>query len=405
MSPRPFALHLALAMSALMGSKIGLQRWSDDWPNWMGPSTAPDRARRENLAARLGRFDPEAGERALDDAVFATQAALARGIAAYRRHPYYRPAEQAAVIWERGTTQLLDHGGEGGVPVLFVPSLINRGWILDLHPGQGMLSWLAAHGVHPYRIEWGAPGEQERSFDVAGYVASRLEPALEVVSAGAGRPTMLAGYCMGGLLAIAAAVKRPELVRALLLLASPWDFHAEGAARGAALAGIYRTSKPALGVLRELPVDIIQGLFAMHDPIVALRKFQRFAELDPNSAQAQAFVALEDWVNDGVPLSLPVAEEAFLSWYELNSPGRGAWRVGGTVVDPAMLAMPSLVVVPGADKIVPPGSASAILQKLRHPTRLDPDSGHIGMVVGRNAKSTLWEPLAEWIRARGLHGG
>ena len=41
-----------------------------------------------------------------------------------------------------------DHAaGKKGTPALFVPSLVNRGWILDLKPGHGMLSWLAGHGV------------------------------------------------------------------------------------------------------------------------------------------------------------------------------------------------------------------------------------------------------------------
>jgi pimeloyl-ACP methyl ester carboxylesterase len=34
------------------------------------------------------------------------------------------------------------------------------------------------------------------------------------------------GYCMGGLLCIAAALRRPEQVAALGLITTPWDFHA-----------------------------------------------------------------------------------------------------------------------------------------------------------------------------------
>ena len=110
-----------------------------------------------------------------------------------------------------------------------------------------------------------------------------------------------------------------------------------------------------------------------------------------------AFVALEDWLNDGVPVSLPVADESLVGWYLENRPGRGLWRPGGALADPAMLDIPVLVVVPEADRIVPPASAAALAPLLRRSERLDVALGHIGMVVSRRAESQLWNPLRDWI--------
>jgi polyhydroxyalkanoate synthase subunit PhaC len=415
MSPRPFALHLMLATAALMSSKSGLPHWSIDWPNSKAAPGAPPGARNpiwpdlpEDLAAELQKFDVGAVARAVDGAMIAAARQFADGIEAYRHHPYSRAAEDARVVWRAGGTALIDHGidgngsqAAGGVPVLFVPSLVNRGWVLDLIPGQGMLSWLAGHGVHPYRVEWGAPGEDERAFDIASYIEQRLEPALAEVTRRSGRPPLLVGYCMGGLLALAAAIRRPDTIGGLALLATPWDFHAENAARSATIGTFYRAARPLLGAWGEFPIDAIQALFATHDPIVALRKFRRFASLDPASVEARNFVALEDWLNDGVALTLPVADEAMLGWYEANLPGQGRWVVGGTPMDPAMVDVPSLVVVPGGDRLVPPLSAAAILPRLRQPTRMDIPLGHIGMVVGRHAERALWSPLADWLVAAG----
>ncbi len=351
----------------------------------------------EKLAAQLAKFDPLSVERALDRAVQAAHAEFAGGLNAYRRHDYRRAPEVAEVVWESGGARLLDHGGDG-VPTLFVPSLINRGWILDLAPGRGMMSWLTTHGVHPYRIEWGPPGEAERRFDIADYIRQRLEPAIDETAARSGK-LILAGYCMGGLLALAAALRRPDAIAGLVLLASPWDFHAAGVERPEALAAIYRSMRPWLAGLGELPVDLIQAFFAMHDPIIALRKFRRFAGLDQASPAAQAFVALEDWLNHGIPLTLPVADDAFVHWYADNAPARALWQMDGCVIDPMSLAMKTLVVIPGTDRIVPPASAAAILPRLQRAQRLDPALGHIGMVVGRGAETALWRPLADWICA------
>ena len=85
-----------------------------------------------------------------------------------------------------------------------------------------MLRFLAGAGLRPLLLDWGWPGEVERGFTLTDYMAGRLERALVAV----GAPVVLAGYCMGGLLAMAAAQRRPEQVRALALLATPWDFHA-----------------------------------------------------------------------------------------------------------------------------------------------------------------------------------
>ncbi len=190
--------------------------------------------------------------RALDRAVIAAAGEFADGIAAYRHHPYRRADDDIRTVWRSEGTALLDHGvagrPAGDPPVLFVPSLVNRGWVLDLVPGEGMLSWLSARGLHSYRIEWGAPGPEERDFDVTDYVARRLEPALDAVRHIEGRPPILAGYCMGGLLAMATAVRRPDAVAGLALLATPWDFHAEGGERAKAIAELYRQSRPFLGL-------------------------------------------------------------------------------------------------------------------------------------------------------------
>ena len=147
-------------------------------------------------------------------------------------------------------------------------------------------------------------------------------------------------------------------VACLALLATPWDFHAERPIP-TGLLGLFgewlSTSDAA-----ALPVELIQSLFFMLDPFLAQRKFVRFAALDPTGAEARSFVALEDWINDGVPLPIAVARECLGSWYGDNAPGRGLWQVAGTRCRPQQLRRPALVVIPGRDRIVPPASAEPL---------------------------------------------
>lgn len=146
-----------------------------------------------------------------------------------------------------------------------------------------------------------------------------------------------------------------------------------------------------------LPVDLLQAMFVALDPLLAARKFQAFAALASDDPAREDFAALEDWLNDGVPLAGPVAHECLVDWYGENLPGRGVWSVSETLVDPAALQRPAFVVLPDNDRLVPPGSARALADRLPNPTIHAPAAGHIGMVVGRNAEAALWMPLRDWL--------
>jgi len=156
-----------------------------------------------------------------------------------------------------------------------------------------------------------------------------------------------------------------------------------------------------MDLLGELPVDAIQALFAAIDPSNALRKFLLFGQMDPASARAEAFVALEDWLNDGVALAAPVARECLGSWYAENSTAGGRWRIAGRAVLPAALTLPTLCMVPDNDRIVPPDAALALSQAIPRASLLRPPLGHIGMVASGRAETLAWQPLAEWMAARG----
>jgi len=347
------------------------------------------------LAAKLQGAAAEAPPAGLD-------AALVAGIAAYRRHPWRRDLPDPPSVWQEGGSRILDYGGEG-VPALFVPSLVNRAYVLDLAPGHSMLRWLAGHSVRPLLLDWGWPGETERRFTLTDYVAGRLERALAAAAGLAGGPVVLAGYCMGGTLAVAAAERRPELVRALALLAAPWDFHAGDPARAGLVARCLPALEPAMALGGTLPVDWLQVLFALLDPFGVGEKYRAFSRLDPAGDRAPLFVALEDWLNDGVPLAAPVARECLGGWYGENRPALGTWMVAGLAVDPRRLRMPTLVVAPGRDRIVPPESARVVAELIAGAELVEPRAGHIGMVAGSGAETALWQVLGEWLNDRRNH--
>jgi poly[(R)-3-hydroxyalkanoate] polymerase subunit PhaC len=395
LGPRPLPLQLWNAIGAWLSSRAALPLLRSGLLLSRPDFADRVRALQESLAAAA--FDQVAA--ALDRELRNRAGAFLGGIEAYRRHPYRRTVPDPPVLWQEGTTRLLDYGAAAAPAVLIVPSLINRAYILDLAPEASLVRYLAAAGLRPLLVDWGSPGPLERGFGLTEYIAGRLEMAAEVAGGEAKGPIGVMGYCMGGLLALALAERRPRLVAALALLATPWRFHVAPVDAAARLLGaLAEPLTQAFAALGELPVDVLQALFTAVDPMVAVRKFTRFASLPSDGAAARQFVAVEDWLNDGVPLALRVARECLVGWYGADLPGHGLWPVAGRPVLPVRMTAPALVVVPAQDRIVPPASAAALADALPAAERLTPALGHIGMIVGAAAQRQVWRPLASWLR-------
>jgi polyhydroxyalkanoate synthase subunit PhaC len=402
--PRPLPLHLMAHASTLMGSRAALPLLKNGLLPWKPDLAAEAEALRKSLEAA----GPNAWAE-LDTALAAEGLArhedVLAGIEAYRHHPYHRDLPEAPVLWRQGTTRLRDyrinncdansHGG--GQPVLMVPSLVNRAYILDLTPRRSLMRHLAARGLAPFLVDWDAPGPEETAFTLSDYVAGRLEAALEAVATETRRKVAVAGYCMGGNLALALALRRPDLVASLTLMATPWDFHAASAANGPMMRAL---SAPLGGLIEAsgaLPVDMLQAMFASLDPNLAARKFAAFARLKKRSARARDFVALEDWANDGVALAGPVARECLFGWYGANDPKEGVWRIAGQPVLPERLCVPTLVVIPDRDRIVPPESSRPLAEAIPGARLMCVRGGHVGMLLSGRAKTDVYAPLAKWL--------
>ncbi|MBB5373722.1 alpha/beta fold hydrolase [Acidocella aromatica] len=379
--PRPLMLHLSLAWMRSSSSSAASLNWNSVWANsW--PDNPPNPAAQQTTLEEILRRDR----------------ALIAGIAAYRSAPYMRELRPPPAIWEEEETQLLDYGGTGP-SVLFVPSLINRAYILDLMEGGSMLRFLGTQNLHPYLLDWGWPGQVERQFSLTDYIAGRLERALAAIPG----PVILAGYCMGGLLALASALRAQQSgtgkVRALALLATPWDFHAADATLPKRISEAMPAIEMMLQFSSTLPIDALNTLFAMVDPYGVGDKYRDFAAQDKTLPRAQRFVAMEDWLADGVPLAAPVARETLGGWYVANNTVRNQWRVAGQVVDPAQLALPAFCAIPARDRLVPAVSAQALAARLPQATILQPKAGHIGMVAGSASETSLWRPFADWVHS------
>lgn len=316
------------------------------------------------LVRQVSRDEPALARRAL------------AGLQAYETAPRPQPRPERPAVARVGGAALRDHGGDGA-PIVLVPSLINPPDVLDLDEEVSLAGALAANGRQVLLVDWG-PAVERSGLDVAGHVEALLLPLLDSI----GEPAVLVGYCLGGTMAMAAAQLAP--VAGLATLAAPWRFAAYPGESRAALARLWEQSEAASAPFGALPMEVLQAGFWALDPRRTVAKFAQFAGLDPASAKARRFVTLEDWANEGEPLPLPAARELFEGLYHDDLPGSGRWTVGGRAIAERP-DVPTLHLVAGEDRIVPPATAPAGEQHIIA-------SGHVGMVVGR-ARAQLHEAL------------
>lgn len=320
-------------------------------------------------------------------------------------------AKPEPTVWQTGSTKLIDYGPNQGWPLLVVPSLVNRAYVLDLMPGSSLLAFLRKGGIRPLLLDWGQPGRRDRECSLDDYILDRLEVAFDWVRQATRCPPLILGYCMGGTLATALACRRSSDCAGLALLATPWDFKKDHPLAhylsadaldlntdGLDLSTERPASAAASGLVGSMSIDQLQALFAMLDPMAVPKKFAGFARVSPTSKAAAHFVAIEDWLNDGVPLAADLATQCLIDWYGRNAPALGNWKVDGQNVLPERLDLPAFLAIPSHDRIVPAASALALAAILPKATIIRPKSGHVGMVTGRKAKTQLWTPLLAWLQ-------
>jgi len=320
------------------------------------------------LVRMTSEHDPELAAKALE------------GLAKYESAPRAEPRPPKPVIAQQGPAKLRDYGGMGR-PLMLIPSLINPPSILDLDEEVSLADALSRTGRRVMLLDWGK-AEGRRSMSVGDHVDAIVIPLLANFEI----PPALLGYCLGGTMAIAAA--NLAAVERVVTLAAPWHFDRYPNEAHASLQRLWKSSEATASELGALPMEVLQGAFWSLDPARTVSKFAKFAEIPADSPDAQRFITLEDWANEGEPLPYPAARELIEDLFGRDLPGGDGWKVGGQAMTDE-LHCPLLSITAANDRITPAAtSATGETSQI--------ESGHVGMIVG-SARFHLHEALAKFL--------
>ena len=321
---------------------------------------------------------------------------LQKGLKLYNTSHISTYSSPKDLVKKIGSTQLFHFKGKG-VPLVFIPSHINKAYILDFSESCSLIKKLKIAGVNPYLIEWNQPKE-EKCFNFEDYLNNHLKPLLEFVKEREGRKVIVAGYCMGGLFALAAAQLFPDLVDGLITLSTPWNFHTPGfldyplSPYYAALLNFLYKNSPSISK------HLIQLIFYF----LKYREINnKYIKLGKGECQPDEFAMLENWANDGLDISTTLFLECMQDLVIQNKSYLNEWRINGEIITPDKLKQKSFCAVALNDKITPISATLPLGVSLKNSVLKAVNSGHLGMII--SDKHSISPSLIEWIKLNFKH--
>jgi polyhydroxyalkanoate synthase len=326
------------------------------------------------------------------------------------------PAEVAPVprelIWQRGPVRLWRYTSAGRshrVPVILVYAMILRPYILDLVRGRSVVEFLVDAGHDVWLVDWGDPRPADSRTGLDSYIDTYLRAVVTTVAGVTGcAAATLIGHCQGGTLAAIYAAMHPGEVRNLVLLAAPIDFvpvppHAVGSW---SLWSRQRWYDPRvlLGAGGNVPADLPgRAVATLSAPAtIAAPWLAPLRTRLVGSEDGRAWLGACQWVDDSPPLSGTAWVQWLAGCYQRNDLVRGRMRIGGRRVELGRVTADVLRIRGRRDVVTPPHQTArpAHLPAARGFATVEAPAGHVGLIVGPAARTTMYQPLGRWLATR-----
>lgn len=286
-------------------------------------------------------------------------------------------------------------------PILLVPSLINRHYVLDLLPGRSFAEWLVGQGHDVYIVDWGTPAGEDRYLTLAHFADRYLGRALRAACRRSGAESAhVLGYCLGGTLAAIHAALYPERFRSFIALAAPVGFRDDGT-----LSRWVRTPTLDLDALVEgsgnVPWPLMQASFHLLKPTLNLWKAVKLVDKSWDDRFLDGFFAIETWGNDNVSFPGEAYRTYIQELYREDRLLEGTLGIDGRPARLEAITCPTLAITFEHDHIVPHRSASVLLERVSSTTteHIHMPGGHVGAVISTAAARELWPRISAFCRS------
>ena len=311
------------------------------------------------------------------------------------------------VLYSRGTMNLYHYRPMSDevyrVPVLIAMATTNRGYILDLVPGQSFIEFLLKRGFDVYMLDWTAPKPEEKSLRMEDYVLDFIPESIRRVQQDSGeKDVSVIGYCFGGVLSLLyGSIFNDGPMKNLICFTTPIDFREMKLFSNFADRRYFDVDR-LIDSTGNMPPELILQSFDMLRPAARVVGQIQLWDNIWNDEFVKSYRMFDRWATD----TLPLAGEYFraitkdLMWD--NKLYNDTMTVGGRPAKLADIKVPILHAVAEHDHIVPYDAAKHLITKIGSADKEEVmlKGGHVSLVAGANAIKRLWPKLDSWLGKR-----
>ncbi len=289
------------------------------------------------------------------------------------------------------------------VPILIVMATTNRGYILDMVPGQSFIEFLIKRGYDVYMLDWSAPKPEEKRLGMEDYVLDFIPNCVRQVQRDSGESDVtVIGYCFGGVLSLLyGSIFADGPMKNLICFTTPVDFREMKLFQNFSDRRYFDVDH-LVDSIGNVPPKMILSSFEMLRPASRAASQVQLWENIWNDEFVKSYRMFDRWATD----TLPLAGEYFrtitkdLMWD--NKLYNDTMSVGGRKAEISKIRVPILHAVAEHDHIVPYDAAKPLIAKIGSADKEEVilKGGHVSLVAGANAVKRLWPKLDSWLCER-----
>ena len=291
------------------------------------------------------------------------------------------------------------------VPVLIVMATTNRGYILDLAPGQSFVEFLLGRGYDVFMLDWEAPRPDEKNLDLADYALDFVAQAAADVKAETGETDFtIIGYCAGGMLStIYAAVNPDQGLKNLIVFTTPVDFQKMEMFATWADKRYFDLDR-MVETLGNIPPEVIYTSFDLLRPAARIAGQMRLWDNMWNDEFVKSYRMFDRWGVDALALSGGYFRQVVRELFWENRLAKNSLVLNGHKVDLGRITVPFLHVVAEHDHIVPRGASQPLIGLVgsQEKEELVLKGGHVSIAAGANAVRRMWPAVDRFLAERSL---
>jgi polyhydroxyalkanoate synthase len=300
--------------------------------------------------------------------------------------------------------RLRDYGNQGNSnAILIVAAPIKRPYIWDLAPAVSVIRYCLGKHQHVYLLEWLPASTRTADYGFEQYIEA-IGDCVSKVSNNANKPILI-GHSLGGTLAATFSALASDSIGGLVLLGAPLCF---GPATSRFRDALVCLVPSDLDETEPCPGSLLSQISVLASPDTFLWSRLTDAALSITNRRAlEIHARVERWALDEVPLPGKLVHQLIEWLYRENRFSRGEMKIGGKLIGPQNVSVPTLAIVNTADDIAPPDSVKPFIKSMatrdtrivEYPGEIGVGLQHLGVLVGQDAHAKVWPEIISWIEA------